>query len=292
MNALTRLSSAALATLAVAPTSCAKEPGDGSVVVAYAWVEGTACATPFAASPQAVTQVRVTLTNGDDVQSVTAACDEEDITINGVKEGSYKVLVEGLDASEDTIADNVSVPPDMDESVSVSEGNPSLVNAELAPTPATIEVALTVNTVDGFAYMCNDAPVKLFNVNARATNFGSLLMAKLDFCTHGTGFKPVPDMDREINGLVMDRVDIEYQSPGGTTLGTLQYPLTGPIGAGKTVKFNVQCVEMECEAKVTFPEEGGGDGVEPTGDGGGTESPGDDSDAGGSSSGGADSTTG
>jgi len=296
MNAFRRLPSLALAALlplALSATGCGDDPGDGSVVVDYGFGLGTSCDDPFGTGDQTVTQVRVTLTNGSTVFEKSALCGPDDITIDGVKQGNYDVLIEGLDDDGDTIADNINIPSDDDESVSVSEGSTANVNADINPTPALIEVALVINDTDGFALMCDSAPLKFFEVTAVGIGQPSQHTAELDYCTHGSGFQPVPDEMRMVNGLLMNRVDIDAQDSNMNSIAEMQFPLGGVIGAGKTVRINVTCTETDCDGALSFPEgnapaDGGGD----TGDGGET---GGDDDGGESSSGsgdGADSGSG
>ena len=290
MNLSSRLQSLGLVTLALATglttAGCAKDPGDGSVTITYDWLLGSACDDPFSSGPQTATQVRVTLTNGDDTETETAQCDDDDVRLDGVKAGSYTVLVEALDADGDAIADNLANPT-TDESLTVSEGNTTTLEAELGPAPAIIEVALVVNNASGFQTMCDDAAVKFFNVRAIGQSIGELHSEELDYCTHGTGFVAVPDEMRRINGLLLNRIDVAYSDPDGSEIDELEFPLGEPIGAGKTVQIRIDCDETDCLGVLTLPDgSGGGGDDDPTGggdDGMGTT-------GGGTDSGGADST--
>ncbi|MEM6994206.1 MAG: hypothetical protein AAF721_27070 [Myxococcota bacterium] len=300
MKLSSRLSSLALLGLAVATVGCAKDPGNGGVTINYEWLLGAGCDNPFNSGDQVVNEVRVTLTNGGDERTETEACDGESITIDGVQEGSYTVLVEGLDVDGDAIADNLAMPA-TDESVSVSEGSTSSVDAELGPAPATIEVALVVENDQGFAVMCNDSGIKFFNVRAIGQSVGELHSQELDFCTHGVGFQPVPDDMRQVNGLLLNRIDVAWENPMGTELGEQQFPLGEPLGAGKTVQVRMDCVETDCMGTLTLPGGGMVDDGDPTGGGesgmpgttgGGGTTGGADSTGGGGSTGGADTTGG
>lgn len=283
----------ALALLTFAAFGCAKDPGDGIVEVTYDWVLGSGCATPFDSGMQSVSQVRVTLTNGDGEVTATEACTDEPITISSVPEGNYQVLIEGLDETGDTIADNINVPADEDESVSVTEGSTTALAADLNHTPATIEFLAQVTNEDGIFQMCAASMIKSFEVEAVGQSIGNLLTGEVDYCEI-SGFTPVEDPERRINGLVLNRVNVAALGEGGNSVASQEFPLGAPVGAGKTVRITYNCMGDTCTGEIEFPE-GGGDGGGETGgeETGGEESTGGEGEStGGESTGGGDTTGG
>lgn len=286
----------ALALLTFSAFGCAKDPGDGIVEISYDWVLGSGCATPFDSGMQSVSQIRVTLTNGDNDITATEACTDEPITVSSVPEGNYQVLIEGLDSTGDTIADNVNVPADEDESVSVTEGSTTALSADLNHTPATIEFLAQVQNENGIFQMCTASAIKTFEIEAIGQSIGNLHTAEVDYCDV-SDYTPVDDPDRKINGLVLNRVNVAALGEGGNTVANEPFMLGAPVGAGKTVRITYNCIGDACSGEIEFPEGGGGGGEETGGEEtGGEESTGGESTGGGStggdSTGGADGSTG
>lgn len=286
----------ALLLLGLLTIACGKDEESGSLTVEYELGPGLGCsdAALDIGGLGAVDTIRVTLTRGDNEVSEEAPCLQGDtILIGSAPAGNYEMLVEGLDAVGDTVMDNLKLPA-TDEKVEVIGGSSQNVTANLAPTPAQIRVALKIETSDGFGLQCMEAVPQFFEVTAYRGST-PMLSHTIDYCAALSGYQPLPDPDREIEGALLNAVKIKVYDQSMGELVDLPPLQLSPPGAGKLVDVLIHCVDDDpCEAELTMVGSGGGGGDGSGGGSGGGDAPADDggSASGGDSTGGADSTTG
>ena len=281
-----------LALLGLLTSACGKDEESGSLTVEYELGPGLGCADASLdiGGLGEVETVRVTLTRGDEPPIVEdAPCLQGDtILIASAPAGNYEMLVEGVDAVGDTVMDNLKLPM-TDEKVEVIGGTSQNVTANLAPTPAKIEVKLRV-MVDGDFAQCMQAEVQYFDITAYRGST-PMLMHQFDYCTTPNGYQTVPDPERVIEGALLNSIKIEVLDMSQTEVADLAPIQFTPPGAGKLVQLTITCDGTDCDTTLDMVGSGGG----ADGGSGGDGTPMDDGAAttsGGDSTGGADTTAG
>jgi hypothetical protein len=280
-----------LVLLGLFTTACGNDEESGSLTVEYELGPGLGCADASLdiGGLGEVQTIRVTLTRGDNEITEEAPCLEGDtILVASASAGNYDMLVEGLDAVGDTVMDNLKLPM-TDEKVEVIGGTSQNVTANLAPTPAEIQVRLNI-LKDGVAEQCQFSDVQFFDVTAFRGST-PMLMHQIDYCMTPSGYQPIPDPDREIEGALLNSIKIDVLDMAQAEVADLSPLQFSPPGAGKLVQMTITCDGTDCEGALDMVGSGGG----ADGGSGGDGTPSDDGSAttsGGDSTGGADGTGG
>jgi hypothetical protein len=254
--------------------ACGDDETSGSLTVEYELGPGLGCADASLdiGGLGAVETIRVTLTRGTNEITEEAPCLQGDtILVASAPSGNYDMLVEGVDAVGDTVMDNLKLPM-TDEKVEVIGGSSQNVTANLAPTPAEIQVRLNI-LKDGVAEQCQFADVQFFDVTAFRGST-PMLMHQIDYCMTPSGYQPIPDPERVIEGALLNSIKVEELDMAQAEVADLAPMQFSPPGAGKLVQMTITCDGTDCSGNLDMVGGGGGGG---DGSGGsGDDAPSDD----------------
>jgi hypothetical protein len=220
--------------------ACGDDPQSGTITLRYTVGAANNCGTLD------IQTVRVDIGGG--TETAEAPCDPSTpIILDGVKAGNYPLVVSAIDGEGYTVMDNLDEPTD-DDDVEVVGGASREVEAMLATTPATIR-ARWVILEDNFPKQCSFAASKSFEVIAYENQGNSVLLSH-EFECEQNGYATVPDEMRQINGQDLDFVTIRALDADGAELARVPFSFEPP-GPGRTVDFDITCVEAAGELTCT-----------------------------------------
>lgn len=245
------------AACAAALAGCNNEEQSGNLVINYDFVvDSGTCAD------SAVTNIRVTL---NDITENEPCGEDGEFTLNSVPAGNYKdVIIEGIDAANITIRDNLD-DPEGDTSIEILGGASQTMDAFLTPTPATIELKLLLFDADGAPYLGQSmSPITEFRVTAIESGSGVLGVGDVDVTNLESNTVLVPDEQRNILGDKLNRITVNYTANGGTQEVDSD-PATpavepfdfAPPGAGRKVTITLTCLADSCSAELASDGEEG-----------------------------------
>lgn len=183
---------------------------------------------------------------------VTVECSSGKALLTSVAAGKYQVVVEGTDAENTVVVDNVlSSETDIAE---VLEGSDTTLGRtiKLSPTPAKLLLRWAFN---GFLTQCTQIPLATFQVTGYK-NAGKSTIAMGEFACDAAAdaddsYRTFPDEARDLDGEELDSIEIVPVDATGNNVGDrVVYNITPP-GAGKTVKltFSTECTDTTCDLK-------------------------------------------
>jgi hypothetical protein len=272
----------------LALAACNNDPQSGGLTITYSFPTGVSCNE----YQENVVDVRVDIgeVGEEALASESATCNNEggEIVLAGVPAGNYDLFVLGIDDEGDAVLDNLGGMTD-DDRIEIIGGDSMPKDVVLGLAPARLEVRLAVE-LDDFQQMCTSDMIEIKGLRIGAydiDNAVTLHTHDFDLCDF-SGYLPVPDEDREINGRAFDTVTLQPLDAGNAPIGDEQEILLGgPVGAGKLLQLDVTCdgLTNDCEVLVLGGNPGttteDPTGEDPTGD-----------ETGGGSTGGSGSTAG
>ena len=248
--------SALTATFAV--SACNQADPVGDLVVPFEIGAGIEC------SLKNVTDVEVTLLelkSGDvedvPVESAKVPCSEGQAVFNNIPVGTYGIQVEGFDADNVVVVDNVPKvtngvveEPEVGEVLEGKETTTEVVN--LSSTPAKLWVRYELNK-DGFQTMCSQIPMTEMAITAYKNGGSDEIISVTLACdatpTEEGQYHYLADPARILDGADFDYVRIQPRDAAGQLIGTdIKYMIPIP-GPGRTVKltFSAECTADKCD---------------------------------------------
>ena len=255
------LSALAILSALIAVPACNQTDPVGDLIVPFEIGAGIEC------SIKGVADVEVTLLElksgvADDVEieSTRVPCTEGKARFDNVPVGTYALKVEGFDADDFVVVDNVQAlengvvgKPEVGEVLEGRETVASIVN--LSSTPAKLWVRFALNK-DGFQSMCSQIPMTELQVttykNQGADKIISITLPCTATPTETGQYHYLTDPERKLDGSVFDYVRVQPRDATGNMTGLdLKYALPEPPGAGRTVKltFSAECTAEKCDLK-------------------------------------------
>lgn len=182
---------------------------------------------------------------------LTVDCSAGKGLLTSVEAGKYNVVIEGTDAENTIVVDNVlTAATDVAEVLENADTNAGTI--KLSPTPAQLQIRWKL---DGFVNQCTQVPVKTFEVIAyKNAGKSPILMGAFDCDAPADlemSYRSLPDPDRDLDGEELDSIEIIPHDATGNNVGDrVVYNITPP-GAGKPVKltFSTECTDTVCDLK-------------------------------------------
>lgn len=246
---------------AVAVSACNQPDPVGDLIVPFEIGAGIECSLKNVVDIK-VTLLEVTSTDAEDVEveSTSVPCAEGKAIFNNVPVGTYSIRIEGYDADDFVVVDNV---PKLDNGVvgatevgEVLEGKETTTEVvTLASTPSKLWVRYELEDGEGFQTMCSQIPLTELAVTAYKNGGADPLLSVVLACdalpTEGN-YHYLSDPERELDGSVFDYVRVQPRDATGNIIGAdVKYVLPEVPGPGRTVKltFSASCVDTACDLK-------------------------------------------
>jgi|GEM_PF-1682378 len=258
---VTSACSLSVLTGAFAFTACNQPDPVGDLIVPFEIGAGIEC------SLKNVVDVKVTLLEvkaGDaedvEVESASVPCAEGKAIFNNIPVGTYAINVEGYDADDFVVVDNVPKldngvveEPEIGEVLEGKETTTAVVT--LASTPSKLLVRYELKDGEGFQTMCSQIPLTELAIIAYKNGGADPLLSVVLACdavpTEGN-YHYLSDPERELDGAVFDYVRVQPRDATGNIIGAdVKYALPESPGPGRTVKltFSANCVGDACDLK-------------------------------------------
>jgi hypothetical protein len=183
---------------------------------------------------------------------LTVDCSAGKGLLTSVEAGTYDVVVEGTDADNTVVVDNL-LTADMDHAEVLENADTNVGHTiKLSPTPAKLEIRWKL---EGFVNQCTQVPVKTFEViGYKNAGKSPIAMGAFDCDAPSDlemSYHSFLDPDRDLDGEELDSIEIIPHDATGNSVGDhVVYNITPP-GAGKTVKltFSTECTDTVCDLK-------------------------------------------
>lgn len=258
-RSLSVLSAFSALSIMLAAPACSQPEPVGDLIVPFEIGAGIECAV------KGVTDVEVTLLEiksgaAEDVavESTKVPCTEGKALFNNIPVGTYALKVEGFDADDFVVVDNV---PAIDNGVleeievgEVLEGRETTATTvNLSSTPAKLWVRFELNK-DGFQSMCSQIPMTELLITTFKTDGADKIISITLPCvatpTEAGQYHYLADPERNLDGSEFDYVRVQPRDATGNMVGLdVKYALPEPPGAGRTVKltFSAECTAEKCD---------------------------------------------
>jgi hypothetical protein len=200
-----------------------------------------------------VSSIRVVLSRGEgealeNLYDETFPCTDTAVIVEDIEPQAYDLLVQGLfeDPDKGTIAtfDNLGAEA-VERKIEIFEGSLAQEMVLLTARPAD----LLVRWDFGFTN-CMGAGIDRFRIRAFEVGGGNLLLEDEIDCEATSdvagGYRPVPDLDRVLNGSLLGEVGVTALNASGTEIGEQTTFAFAPVGAGYPVKLTLNCDELLC----------------------------------------------
>lgn len=189
-----------------------------------------------------VVTVRAELDTGDVSKEVNCAAGK--IRLDGVKAGSHKVVLYGLDKDDLVIMDSLGAQP---LSIKVEDGKTALADPPVELSLAPVKLLLRWDF--GFA-SCDGASIASFQVSAwRSDGAQRLLKTEVKCNTPGKGagqYRDVPDSARDLSGDELGELEIQPVTSTAAAVGAPVKFTFAPPGPGREIKLSLTCDANGC----------------------------------------------
>jgi hypothetical protein len=168
-----------------------------------------------------------------------------EIIFEDLEPGIYSLIVNGYDSQGVAILDNLGQPA-ADRAIEIFEAAETSADAELTARPAQLEIAWRIGV--GGNGNCAGEGIASLRVTAYQVGGSSVLLDTQLDCglTSDNGYRPVPDPDRELNGVLLGEVGIQPLDATGAPVGTLAEFKFEPVGPGYLVQLEIECTAAGC----------------------------------------------
>lgn len=238
------LGAGALVTVAML-AGCQPDTGPGTVVVSYQLGNNKTC------SEVGVDEIRAAVFQGSYEEptvlfSDIVPCSDGEVVLNAVEPNTYELRVIGYDQNGVATFDNLGQIA-AERRIEVFEAAESPIEAELTARPAELYVRWRLG--DGGFSNCGNVGIDRFEITTYQVGGGTALLEATLPCNlagDGADYRPVPDPDRSLNGVLFGEAGIQALDANGMEVGSPALFVFEPPGSGYSIDLTIECTDAGC----------------------------------------------